>query len=198
MSTKHLQSSHEAILNSMSDAVYVINTTMEILYANPASEALTGYSLSEAIGERCENIFCEVSSRCEGGCPPKVAMRERKPILHREAQTKTKEGELRNTDISFSPFYEGEKCIGAVVVMKDVTEIRRAEEQIRRQNEFLTLTINSLPDPFYVIDANSYRIKIANLAGRYFTPPEGSPVTHTPIIGLGPAKMRIIRVRLWR
>jgi two-component system cell cycle response regulator len=166
--------SHGAILNCMSEAVYVISTAMEILYANPASEILTGYSISEAIDAKCENIFCEPSDMCEGKCPPKVAMRERKSILHREAETKTKDGKIKNAQISFSPFYEGNKCVGAVVVIKDITEIRKAEEQIKRQSEFLALTIDSLPDPFYVIDADSYVIKVANKACRHKQSPEGA------------------------
>ncbi len=157
----------------MTEAVYVINTDMEILYANPASETLTGYSISEVIGKKCENIFCEASFRCEDICPPKVAMREQRSILHREADTRAKGGEVKNTQISFSPFYGGDRCIGAVVVIKDITEIRKAEEEIKRQNRFLTLTIDSLPDPFYVIDANSYMIMMANQVGMYNKSPEG-------------------------
>jgi PAS domain S-box-containing protein len=173
MSMDNVQQSHEAILNCMSEAVYVINTDMEILYANPASETLTGHSIPDAVGKKCKNIFCEESSRCGGTCPPKVAMREQRSILHREAETRSKDGGLRNTQISFSPFYEGDICIGAVVVIKDITEIRRAEEQIKRQNKFLTITIDSLPNPFYVIDADSYIIKIANQACRHDKSPEG-------------------------
>lgn len=160
----------------MSEGVYVINTDMGILYANPASETLTGYPISEAIGQKCENIFCEASYRCEEGCPPKVAMRERRSILHREAETRTKEGEMRDTDISFSPFYDDDRCIGAVVVIKDITEIKRAEEQIRQQNTFLNLTIDSLPDPFYVIDANDYTIRVANQACRSQESPGGKEI----------------------
>ena len=33
---------HEAILNSMSEAVYVIGRDMRIQYTNPAAEKLTG------------------------------------------------------------------------------------------------------------------------------------------------------------
>jgi diguanylate cyclase (GGDEF)-like protein/PAS domain S-box-containing protein len=158
--------SYEAILNCMSEAVYVVNTDMEITYANPASETLTGYSIAEAVGDKCENIFCEASFRCEGICPPKIAMREKRSILHREAETRSKDGELKFTQISFSPFYENDICVGAVVVIKDITEIRRAEKQINQQHKFLTSIIDSLPDYFCVIDAQSYTIQMANKACR--------------------------------
>ncbi len=158
--------SHEAILNCMSEAVYVTDLDMHIIYANPAAETLTGYSVAESIGKKCEDIFCEASERCQGVCPPKAAVRERRPILHREAATATKTGEVKNTQISFSPFFDGDACLGAVIVIKDVSEMRRAQEKIDRQNRFLKLIIDSLPNPFYVIDVNDYSIQMANKAVR--------------------------------
>jgi diguanylate cyclase (GGDEF)-like protein/PAS domain S-box-containing protein len=165
--------SYGAILNCMSEAVYVVDTDMKILYANPASETLTGYSIAEAIGDKCENIFCEASYRCAGTCPPKIVMTDQKFILHREAETKTKDGEMKDTQISFSPFYEGDRCVGAVVVIKDITEIRKAEKHINQQHKFLTLAIDALPDSFCVIDAQSYKIQMANKACSQGKVPEG-------------------------
>jgi len=121
--------SHEAILNCMSEAVYVMDRDMDILYANPAAEDLTGYTVGESVGKKCEDIFCEASFRCKSLCPPKTAMREKRPILHREAETKNKNGGLRQTQISFSPFYWCDECIGSVIVIKDITEVKEAEEQ---------------------------------------------------------------------
>ncbi len=153
---------HESILESMSEAVYVINRGMEILYTNPAAEKLTGYSSPESVGKKCEDIFCERSDLCQGKCPPRKAMTEHAPILHKEAETRTKWGELRQTQISISPFYEDDGCIGAIIVLNDVTELRKAEEQIRQQNIFLSAVINALPHPLYVIDADTHLVKLAN------------------------------------
>lgn len=153
---------HESILESMSEAVYVIDHVMEILYANPAAEKMTGYSSGVSVGKKCEDIFCERSDLCQGKCPPRKAMAEHVSILHKEAETRTKGGELRQTQISISPFYEKDECIGAIIVLNDVTELRKAEEQIRQQNKFLSAVINALPHPLYVIDADSHRIRLAN------------------------------------
>jgi PAS domain S-box-containing protein len=56
--------------------------------------------------------------------------------------------------------------IGILSSGEDITERKKAEEQIIKQNEFLNLTIESLPHPFCVIDAHDYSIKIANSAAR--------------------------------
>lgn len=44
---------------------------------------------------------------------------------------------------------------------------RRNEEEITRQHEFLTNVLESLPHPFYVLDARDYSIKMSNSAARF-------------------------------
>ncbi|MBW1769888.1 MAG: PAS domain S-box protein [Deltaproteobacteria bacterium] len=43
-------------------------------------------------------------------------------------------------------------------------ECKRMEERVREQTDFLNLILESLPYPFYVIDASDYTIKLANSA----------------------------------
>ena len=163
---------HEAILNSMSEAVYVVDRNMRIEYANPAAEKLTGYSFDDAVGRNCDEIFCERSELCEDRCPLKKAIQEEAPILHRDAETRHKSGAVRQTQISISPFFDGEDCVGTVIVIKDITELKAAEGKVRQQNRFLTAVIDALPHPFYVIDAASYELKLANYAAYHGDLPE--------------------------
>lgn len=46
----------------------------------------------------------------------------------------------------------------------EIAERKKAEEKIREQNEFLNHVLESLPHPFYVLDAKNYKIKMANSA----------------------------------
>jgi PAS domain S-box-containing protein len=43
---------------------------------------------------------------------------------------------------------------------------KHMEERIKEQSDFLNLVLESLPYPFYVIDASNYRIRLANSAAR--------------------------------
>lgn len=58
---------------------------------------------------------------------------------------------------------EGEvtRSLSALV---DVTDHKRAENEITRQNEFLKSILESLTYPFYVLNAKDYRIQMANSA----------------------------------
>lgn len=51
--------------------------------------------------------------------------------------------------------------------VQDVTERKQSGEQIIRQNKFLLDVLNSLTHPFYVIDASTYRVVMANPAAKF-------------------------------
>jgi len=50
--------------------------------------------------------------------------------------------------------------------------------EIQKQNIFLKEVIDSIPNPFYVIDVLDYTIKIANKMAYKGKIPEGSPVIY--------------------
>ena len=47
-------------------------------------------------------------------------------------------------------------------IATDISQRKEAEEQIQQQNRFLQSVIESLPYPFYVINADSYEIELSN------------------------------------
>lgn len=50
------------------------------------------------------------------------------------------------------------------VLEKEAAARKKAEAQLKKQSEFLNLVLESLSHPFYVVDVNDYRIKLANSA----------------------------------
>lgn len=60
------------------------------------------------------------------------------------------------------------KVTGALAIARDITEHKRMEEKIRLQDELFEKTIEYVPHPFYVIDANTYLIEMANSAASNF------------------------------
>lgn len=155
---------HEAILRSMSEAVYVIGHDLRVYYANPPAEKMIGYSIDDSVDLKCNEIFCKRLFQCDDVCPSIRAIKEKTKVLHRGTLTWSQSGETRQARVSITPYYDGEQSIGAVVVIRDISDLKAAEEKIRLQNRFLTSVINALPHPFYVIDASTYRLKHANSA----------------------------------
>lgn len=52
-------------------------------------------------------------------------------------------------------------------ILIDVTSLKQSEKKVRDQNEFMRSVLEALPHPFYVLDADTYVIKMANSAARF-------------------------------
>ncbi|MBW2109412.1 MAG: PAS domain-containing protein, partial [Deltaproteobacteria bacterium] len=76
-------------------------------------------------------------------------------------------------------------------VATEIEHRKRAEKEARRQTEFLNLVLESLPHPFYVIDAFNYQIKLANSAayqGPFFKNMTCYALTHKAEKPCGPER----------
>ncbi|MCK5345014.1 MAG: HAMP domain-containing protein [Candidatus Heimdallarchaeota archaeon] len=49
-------------------------------------------------------------------------------------------------------------------LQKEITVRKQTDEELRRQNEFLNVVMNSLTHPFYIINTNDYTVRMANEA----------------------------------
>ena len=86
-----------------------------------------------------------------------------------------KDGSTFPALIASAPIMTDGRVVGLRGVITDFSEREAAQEEIRRQNEFLTTVLESLTHPFTVIDANDYSITMANSAATNAGALEGSP-----------------------
>ena len=66
-----------------------------------------------------------------------------------------------------TPLRHRDGSLSKMAVVQDITERKLSEERTRQQNEFISHVLESLTHPFYVIDANSYRVLMANSAAQW-------------------------------
>ncbi|MHB8092672.1 MAG: sigma-54 interaction domain-containing protein [Syntrophales bacterium] len=73
-----------AILDAICDGVITIDFNMRITSFNRAAERITGFSATEARGQRCKDIFCgrgNINSKnCINECTIKMAAKQLKPV----------------------------------------------------------------------------------------------------------------------
>jgi PAS domain S-box-containing protein len=164
---------YQAIVENMSEAVYVCDLDRNILYVNPAFESLTGWPLGQALGKKCYTVFGGQNQTCENMCPVEKAISEKLAILRHEGQFKTRSGEVRDLQTSISPLYKGEVVAGAVVVIQDVThrdgleqthvktllalereieQRRMVEDELRESEARFAVFMDHLPAPVFIED----------------------------------------------
>ncbi|MGD0234658.1 MAG: HD domain-containing phosphohydrolase [Syntrophorhabdales bacterium] len=150
-------------LKSIGDAVIATNTEGCITFMNPVAELLTGWKHAEALGRDLNEVF---SVRDQDGCiliknPVAKVLEEGVVVDLRNNLLFGKEGSKLIVDDSAAPIVDDSgNIVGAVLVFRDVTERRKAEDKraklngllmaVRNMNESL-LRVKSEPELFQQI-----------------------------------------------
>lgn len=125
----------KALLDHMSDGVYVTGHDRRVLYCNKAAVGLTGYEAEETVGKTCtENGHCPIGhngrSVCEEGCllseslKDGAARRTKAFLLH-------KQGRRIPVSVSVQPIAAANgSIIGVVQIFKDQSQREAARRKV--------------------------------------------------------------------
>ncbi len=133
-------------LTSIGDAVIATDAEGRVTFINPRAESLTGWKATEASGQPIQRVFHIVNEQTGQPLEDPVAsvLREGRAVeLANHAAVVTKDGRTVPVEDSAAPILDAAgQVIGAVLVFHDVTEKRRAEEQLRRSRDELETKVN--------------------------------------------------------
>ncbi len=164
------------ILTSIGDAVIATDTSENVVFMNAVAEELTGWTLDEAANKPVKTIFKIVNEQtCEEvESPVRRVLKEGRVVgLANHTILVRKNGEKVAIDDSGAPIKDsGGNITGVVLVFRDITERRKAEEVLRSSEERFykafhanpaAMTITSLPDGMWV-DANESFLRLTEFS----------------------------------
>ncbi|MCL0081815.1 PAS domain S-box protein, partial [Dehalococcoidia bacterium] len=156
----------ESIIQNFLDTLIVVDAEARIQTVNPATCHLLGYTEEEVIGQPVAIIFEEeeVHRVFQFFREPEKAEAPRRQdaIRNRQLTYKTKDGRLIPMLFNASVLTdEGGSVTGVVAVAKDITELKLAAAEIRREKVFSQNIVATVPDSLLVLDKD-LRIKSAN------------------------------------
>ncbi|MBN1831172.1 MAG: response regulator [Deltaproteobacteria bacterium] len=132
-------------LTSIGDAVIATDAEGRITFINPVAESLTGWKGEDASGKPIPSVFRIINERAGEVLEEPVArvLREgRAVVLANHTALVNRDGRTVPIEDSAAPILDAEgKVIGAVLVFHDVTEKRRAAEELRRSRDELALRV---------------------------------------------------------
>lgn len=124
-----------AITSTLGEGLFVLDNEGKLTFINPVGEQLLGYSRQELIGRELHSV---VHSHDPSGepvelaqCPILEALRKSEVLRCEDDAFRVKSGVLMPVSYVLTPILEQNKQVGAVVVFRDMTEHKRAEEKLR-------------------------------------------------------------------
>jgi len=154
---------YRMLAETMNDGLIELDENGRYVYVNKRYGEMFGRHWTEFQGFSAEKTIT-----------PQSDIRKKPPVGPYEIATTARDG--RAIHIRISPraiFDENGKFKGSVAIIGDITESKKAEEVIRRHNEFLRNVLESLTYPFLVINADDYTVEMANSAACEGRLPEG-------------------------
>lgn len=133
---KQAHADNQMILQAAGEGIYGLDCEGNTTFVNPSAANLLGYSAEELIGQPMHQLLHHTkpdgSPYDKLDCPIYAAFNDG-AVHHIEDDIFwRKDGKSFPVSFTSTPIYKNEKIAGAVVVFKDITERKQAEEKIQK------------------------------------------------------------------
>ncbi len=162
---RRLSRQTQSILESAGDGIVGLDTAANITFANPAAAQMLGCSQSEMIGTLADDAFRFGQGLRKGRAVPVRAALRRNIFNERtEMVLMAKDGTVFDAEYASSPIEDDGERTGAVVVFRNITDRKIAEERLKVAGTVFETTAEGI----LVIDAAGH-ISMANAASAQIT-----------------------------
>jgi PAS domain S-box-containing protein len=135
-----------AIVGASGDAIISIGTDLAVRTWNTGAQRLFGYSEGEAIGRSIVELIVPSAHEDERAAIYAAAMSSRSAVL-KETVRQHKDGRLLPVGTNISPILDGAGNVtGFSIILRDVSERRRAEDALQRHAERQALLLEITSD----------------------------------------------------
>jgi len=162
------------LLDSTAEAIYGIDLTGACIFCNSSCARLLGYeSPASLIGKQLHLMIHGTGADCQPYPPERSpildAMRRREGTHVDDELIRRADGGTFPSEYWSHPIFRGTDVIGAVVTFLDVTDRRRAEQElqegVRRREQFLAMLSHELRNPLAAILSATRVLEAATWGG---------------------------------
>jgi PAS domain S-box-containing protein len=125
----------EAVIHSISDGVFTVDSEWRITCFNRAAEEITGVSGSEALGRRCYEVI--KSNICKDACVIQYTIDTGRPVVNLMVYFTDKQGIQIPVSVSTALFRDTKgELIGGVETFRDLRRLEEYRKQIEKSYSF--------------------------------------------------------------
>ncbi len=152
----------EAIIASLGDGIIIQDTDYKILYQNQVQNDLYG----NHIGEYCYKVYEGRDTICED-CPVELSFRDGK--IHKSERCIATDRGTSYFELTGSPLRDSTgKIIAGIKVVRDITGLKRTEEELRKGERFLASIFASIQDGIGIIDKDMNILRVNPTAESWY------------------------------
>ncbi len=123
------------ILDSVADGVFTVDESMRITSFNRAAEEITGFSMDEALGQRCCEIFR--TDVCFSACPVEEAMKTGQDVTNREVSVLDRRNREIPISVNASALRDADgRPVGGVETFRDLSQLRALTREMEEKYTF--------------------------------------------------------------
>ncbi|MBU2511550.1 sigma 54-interacting transcriptional regulator [bacterium] len=185
--TRELQNSHKQLLDIIEflpDATYVVDIYKNIIAWNRALEELSGIKKKEAIGKQFHQFIGSIYPGDKpflidllGLDPVSVKLEDKEIRMNNGILSvdrylpELKGGEAAYVSITTGSILDHDlNLIGAVEIIRDITQLKDSERKIRENEQRLSAVMNRLPGMAYrIIKEKQWKLEFVSEGCRYLT-----------------------------
>ncbi|MFH1078482.1 MAG: PAS domain-containing sensor histidine kinase [Patescibacteria group bacterium] len=131
--SERLERQHERVLESVADGIFGMGADGKVTFANTTAAKILGRRLDEIIGKDARDFLCGAGGKGDDACPVVDSLREGKRMQGARTTFLKADGMEMPVEFESSSFREDGRIVGTVLVFRDFTAQRKAEELVEAE-----------------------------------------------------------------
>jgi PAS domain S-box-containing protein len=165
--SRRLLEYHQAVMVNMGEGLYTVDAQGMVSYMNPAAESLLGWKSAELLGRRMHDMthyqYPDRRPFPIEECAGFQVLNEGKVLKDHDDTFISRDGNFFPVVYTTAPLVTDGKVAGQVVVFRDVTDRKRAEQKLREGEARMQAILTTAADAIITMDIHGV-IQSANPA----------------------------------